>query len=329
MTWDRQWPLKPDLVLEGGNVAKDALGAVWTPDLSLLTTYHKTADALLTTANATSASTALATRMAAQVMAEYPSLWPETVRGLLVHSAAWTDRMRAQFLPAEPSKLDYLRLVRRCGFGEPDLERALWTLKNSLTLVLQETITPFQRGSSKQPALKELNVHDLPWPRETLEALLDTTVEMKVTLSYFIEPNPSTRGVRSRYRYASHGLRFDVKRPTESPSKFRKRINVAAREEDEEAPDSPQDASWLLGPRGRHRGSLHCDIWRGKAADLASRETLAVYPSIGWWKSRPHLERVDKTARYALLVTLHVPDVEVDLYTEVANQIGVQVPFGL
>ena len=40
---------------------------------------------------------------------------------------------------------------------------------------------------------------------------------MRVTLSYFIEPNPSQRG-NSRYRYQSHGLRFDVKRPTETPT---------------------------------------------------------------------------------------------------------------
>jgi hypothetical protein len=30
---------------------------------------------------------------------------------------------------------------------------------------------------------------------------------MRVTLSYFIEPNPSSRG-RSKYSYESHGLRF-------------------------------------------------------------------------------------------------------------------------
>jgi hypothetical protein len=331
LTWEGQWPLKPDLVLEGGNAARDGLGAVWSPELSLLTSNHRMADALLTTANATSAATALAARMAAQIMAAYPGLWPETVRGLLVHSAAWTDKMRAQFLPASgvPSKRDYAQLVRRCGLGEPDLTRALWTLRNSLTLILQERLTPFQRASNKDPGLKELNLHALPWPREALEALFDTPVEMRVTLSYFIEPNPSARGLRSRYRYPSHGLRFDVKRPLESGLRFRKRINAAAREDEQDTPESAEDAFWLLGPQGRHRGSLHCDIWRGRAAELASRETIAVYPAVGWWKTRPHLNRFNKAARYALLVTIHVPDIEVDLYTEVANQIGVQVPSGL
>ena len=87
LTWQRHWPLKPDIVLEGGNAAKDVLSAVWTASLSLLTTHHRPRDRLFTTANATSAATALASRMAAQIMAVYPRLWPETIRALIVHSA--------------------------------------------------------------------------------------------------------------------------------------------------------------------------------------------------------------------------------------------------
>lgn len=66
-TWDRKWPLKPDIVFEGGNAAKNALGAVWMPSLSLLTSHHAISDKFFTTANATSAATALASRMAAQL----------------------------------------------------------------------------------------------------------------------------------------------------------------------------------------------------------------------------------------------------------------------
>jgi hypothetical protein len=325
LTWERHWPLKPDVLLEGGNAAKDALSAVWTPSLSLLTTYRVPAERLFTTANATSAATALATRMAAQVMAEYPYLWPETVRALLVHSATWTDAMRDTFLPENAGKKDHVQLVRRCGFGVPNLQRALWTVHNSLTLVVQEELTPFQREGGKQATLRELQVHSLPWPREALENLQDTVVEMRVTLSYFIEPNPSARGVRSRYRYESHGLRFDIKRPLDSAEKFRKRINKAARADDEDAPDSEEDANWLLGKQNRHRGSLHSDIWKGSGAQLANRDLIAVYPALGWWKTRPRLERFNKTARYALVVSITAPNVETDLYTEVANQVGVQI----
>ncbi len=324
LIWPRHWPLKPDVVLEGGNAAKDSLSAVWMPSLSLLTTHHRPADRLFTTANATSAATALASRMAAQIMAEYRDLWPETIRALIVHSAEWTGTMKRSFLPrtGNPSKQDYQRMIRRCGFGVPNLDRALWSVADSLTMVIQESLHPFKREAGKQPTLRDMHLHSLPWPRDVLEDMGETQVEMRVTLSYFIEPNPSRRG-RSRYRYESHGLRFDVKRPLESIDNFRNRINSAARDEEEGTRRSGDDPLWLIGKQGRHRGSLHGDIWRGSAAELASRGYIAVYPSLGWWKTRTVLERYNQAARYALIVSIRAPESNVDLYAEVADQIRV------
>ena len=327
LIWQGHWPLKPDVVFEGGNVAKDALGAVCLPSLSLLTSFHIPSERLFTTANATSAATALAVRMAAQLMAAYPDLWPETIRGLIVHSAEWSDSMVQMFLPefGKPSKSDYTQLVRHCGFGVPNLDRALWSVSNSLTMVVENHLHPFQREGSNQPKLRDMNLHRLPWPLDELEALGETPVEMRVTLSYFIEPNPSERGFRSRYRYESHGLRFDVKRPYESEDDFRARINVAARDEEEGTRGRGGDSAWLIGTNNRHKGSLHSDIWRGSAADLASRGTLAVFPALGWWKTRPRHERYDNTARYTLIVSIRAPETKVDLYTAIANQIAVPV----
>ena len=331
LTWERHWPLKPDIVFEGGNAAENPLGAVWLPSLSLLTTHYRPADRLFTTTNATSAATALTARFAARIMVIYPDLWPETIRALIVHSAEWTDTMKSQFLPANgvPSKNDYIQLVRRCGFGVPDIDQARWSVENSLTLVVEQRLQPFKRTGSGQPTLRDMHLHDLPWPRDVLEDLGETPVEMRVTLSYFIEPNPSRCGHRSRYRYESHGLRFDVKRPLESTDEFRKRINRAARDEGEGSPGgSGGDSEWLIGTQGRRRGSLHCDTWNGTAADLASRGVIAVYPTAGWWKSRPALERYDKSARYALVVSIRAPEVDVDLYAEVENRIAVAVDAG-
>ena len=334
ITWQPHWPLKPDIVLEGGNAAEDRLSAVCLASLSLLTTHHRPTDRLFTTTNATSAATALASRLAAQILTVYPNLWSETIRALIVHSAEWTDTMKLSFLPTTkiPTKLDYSNLLRRCGFGVPNIDRALWSVKNSLTMVVEESLHPFKRVASNSPVLRDMQLHNLPWPRDILESIGNTQVEMRVTLSYFIEPNPSQRG-RSRYRYESHGLRFDVKRPHESTDEFRKRINLAARDEDEGTRSSGNDPMWLIGTQGRHKGSLHSDIWRGTAADLASRDNIAVYPTSGWWKTRPKLERYDQVARYALVVSIKAPEVytdlfteiNVDLYTEVANQIATQV----
>ena len=324
LTWQAHWPLKPDIVLEGGNAAKDSLSAVWSSSLSLLTTHHRPADQLFTTTNATSAAAALASRLAAQVMAVYPGLWPETIRALIVHSAEWTEAMKRMSLPQDkdPTKQDYSNLLRRCGFGVPDIDRVLWSVGNSLTMVVEESLYPFKRETGRQPTLRDMHLHNLPWPCDVLESLGETPVEMRVTLSYFIEPNPSRRGTLSRYRYESHGLRFDVKRALESTDDFRKRINLVARDEEEGPRRSGSDPQWLIGTQGRHRGSLHSDIWRGTAADLASRGAIAVYPTAGWWKTRPALDRYDQTARYALVVSIKAPEVDVDLYTEVANLIS-------
>ncbi|MBJ54082.1 MAG: hypothetical protein CMQ46_02310 [Gammaproteobacteria bacterium] len=326
-TWQPHWPLKPDVVFEGGNAAHDSLSAVWMSSLSLLTTNADLTDRLFTTTNATSAATALAARMAAQLMAEYPSLWPESVRALMVHSARWTEAMCNTFLPAKgkPSKGDIADLIRHCGFGIPDLDRAMWSMDNSLTLVCEDRLYPFQRRPGKDASLRDMNLHRLPWPLDELEALGETPVEMRVTLSYFIEPNPSARGVTSRYRYESHGLRFDVRRAHESEQDFRNRINAAARDEEEKTKTDGRDANWLLGTNNRHRGSLHSDVWHGTAADLASRGVIGIYPAVGWWKTRHALERYNQAARYSLIVSIHAPEVDVNLYSAVAAKVAMPV----
>jgi hypothetical protein len=290
----------------------------------LLTTHHQPFDRLLTTANATSAATALAAHMSAEVRAAYPNLWAETVRALIVHSADWTESMKAMFLPSngKPKKRDYAYLVRHCGFGVPDIERALWSAGNSLTLIAQDRIQPFNKPAGKDPKLCEMNLHQLPWPLDALRDLGETEIEMRVTLSYFIEPNPSARGVSARYRYESHGLRFDVKRPLEEVDEFRARINVRARDLDDTGRGDSNDPNWLIGTNERHKGSLHSDIWQGSASDLAERGVLAIYPVAGWWKTRKKLGRYNNRVRYALLVSIHAPDVDVDLYTPVANSIA-------
>ncbi|NWB90271.1 S8 family peptidase [Pseudomonas agarici] len=322
--WISHYPLKPDVLFEGGNLIHDELlGPATAGELSLLTTHNRPVDRHLTLATATSAATSLCSRMAAQLMAAYPARWPETIRALIVHSAGWTDAMKQMFLPQNrnPTKQDYERLVRHCGFGVPSLDRAKWSASNSLTLIVEDTLQPFKKLRGKDPSPREMHLHELPWPKDELEALGATDVEMTVTLSYFIEPNPSARG-RSRYRYESHGLRFDVKRPTEDVPRFRARVNAAALDDENGVPNQDNDPAWTLGKQKRHRGSLHQDTWNGTAAELASRGYLAVYPSLGWWKTRGALERYDSPARYALIISIKVPEVDTDIYSVIAEKIA-------
>ena len=326
-TWDKAWPLKPDVVFEGGNVGKDALGATGMHSLNLLTTHFKPTERLFTTTNATSAASALCARMAAQLMAAYPQLRPETIRALIVHSAEWTEAMRQMYLPAgkTPTKNDCARLIRHCGWGVPDLDRARWSASNSLTLIVEDLVHPYQKIKGESPKSRDMNLHALPWPKDELEALGATKVQMRVTLSYFIEPNPSARGTASKYHYPSHRLRFDVRHHLETTEDFLARINAAAAMDDDEQHTNPKDPDWLLGERQRHKGSIHQDTWEGTAADLASRGFLAIYPAMGWWRTRPKLERYDLPARYSLIISIRTPQTDIDLYNAVAAQIATPV----
>ncbi len=326
--WQSAWPLKPDVVFEGGNAGKDRLGAIGINSLNLLTIHNQPQERLFTTTNATSAASALGARLAAQLMAAYPALRPETIRALIVHSAEWTAAMKAGYLPAHglPSKSDYVNLIRHCGWGVPNLERALWSAGNSLTLVVEDMVHPFQKVTGKGVVSRDMNLHAIPWPKGQLLALPpETQVELCVTLSYFIEPNPSARGTSSKFHYPSHRLRFDVQRPLDATTDdFVTRINAAAEREDNGDPIDPRDPHWLLGERQRHRGSLHQDIWRGTAAELANRGFIAVYPAKGWWRTRPAQDRYGLPARYSLVVSIRTPETEIDLYTSIAQQVAAE-----
>ena len=334
VTWlNTPWPYKPDVVFEGGNAAIDAVSPVTMHSLSLLTTHHQPTERLLTTTNATSAASALCARMAAKIMAQYPHLWPETVRALIVHSAEWTPQMKKDFLSTKLRKEDYARLIRYVGYGVPNLDTALWSLSNSLILIVQDSLQPFQKSPGKDPAPRDMHLHRLPWPQEVLSEMGEMQIEMRVTLSYFIEPNPGVveRGIKGRYRYESHGLRFEVKRPTEDETSFRMRVNKRARDEEEGSYDGQggSDPAWRLGTKLRHLGSIHSDTWVGTAADLAERGILAIYPTIGWWKTAVKLERYNNQARYALVVSIKAPEATVDLYNEIANKIKIQTPIAI
>ena len=78
--------------------------------------------------------------------------------------------MNRMFLPpnGNPSKADYRNLLRRCGFGVPDLGRAMWSVSNSLTMVVQETLHPFKKDPGKQTATRDMHLHSLPWPVDML-----------------------------------------------------------------------------------------------------------------------------------------------------------------
>lgn len=324
LTWERQWPLKPDVVLEGGNWAALGDECVCPDDLGLLTTYRDPATRHFDVFRDTSAATALAGNLAGRIWATMPERWPETIRALIVHSANWTPAMKGQFSGAT-SEQHKRALLRKYGYGVPSYALAVFSAANDLTLIAEDELQPFWKDPNGGIKSRNMNLHLLPWPRTELENLGELEVELRVTLSYYIEPNPGERGWLRRHRYQSHNLRFAVKRALESVDAFRGRINKAATTEEEGfgAIDAGSD-HWYLG-RIRNVGSIHSDYWHGTAAELAQRSAIGVYPVGGWWKENPSHLRYDRTVRYALIVSIRAMNGEIDIYTPVRVQIATPV----
>ncbi|MFQ5615463.1 MAG: S8 family peptidase [Anaerolineales bacterium] len=328
-TWPvHKWPIKPEVLFEGGNVARGPNDSIFdTEDLKLISTSHNPIVAQFAPFCATSAAAAQASWMAARIQALYPTAWPETIRALIVHTAQWTDTMRTQFLRNQ-SKAEYARLLRICGYGVPNLERALYCATNSLTLISQAELQPYDRRD-RQYISHEMHLYNLPWPSDVLLELGETQVEMRVTLSYFVEPGPGEVGWQDRYRYPSHALRFAINGSGESEEEFVQRVNRQARDNDEHpGTQGPRD-KWVIGKNTRDVGSIHSDIWQGTAAELSQSNRIVVYPAVGWWRERHHLERWNKRCRYSLVVSIQTPAEHIDIYTPVAVQVGIAVPVAI
>ena len=284
LMWAPKWPIKPEILMDGGNVATNGTDYTSCPDLSLLTTGHRPLIRKFSTIWATSSATAQASHMAARIFAEYPEIWPETVRALLVHSARWTPQMKAQFCTEDGKKTGRRQLLRTCGYGIPDINRAIQCMNNSVNLIVEGEIQPYEKKDGHK-GMKEMHLHQIPWPTEVLQDLGETEVEMRVTLSYFIEPGPGEKGWNNRYRYPSCGLRFDVINANETVEDFKKRINVKMRDDSDDRGEGTSGSSrWYLGSENRDVGSLHSDFIKTSAVELCNANYLAVYPVVGWWR---------------------------------------------
>jgi Subtilase family len=310
-------PYKPELVFEAGNRAVNPgrTEVLTMGSLSLLTTGHD-ATLPLVPFEATSAAAAQGARMAARLMALNPGFWPETIRALMVHSAEWTQPMVAA-IDATLNKRERYQLIRRFGYGVPDFDRANASAINHLAMIAQSKIRPFQMQGNRK--FNECHYYTLPIPGDLLEQLENEPVELKVTLSYFIDPNPGLSANVDSQRYQSHGLRFDLQRPRETLPQFRRRVNASERENPlRRGSAAPADARWILGQDSVSAGSLHCDVWRGPAIELLGRNMLCVKPVNGWWRNRASPEVCNRQTRYALVVSLKTRDVKFDIHTPIS-----------
>lgn len=311
--WDTQWPNKPDIVFEGGNAITDGHFVSSHPELNPISLDKDFTTNLFLPFGGTSSAAAFAAKMAADLKMLNPSYWPETIRGLMVHSADWTDQMLSgKDLNREG---DRKPLIRSVGYGVPNFDKAAYSSKNSLTLIAQNYLKPFKLEGS-QVKTNEYHMYELPWPTSVLEeSLYDKNVKITVTLSYFIEPNPGARQYANNFSYHSHSLDFKMIKPLEPMKTFERRISAAA--EDLEEGESTKDEEWVIKERVRSKGSIKKDFISTTGAQLAQRNKIAIYPKGGWYKTRKKLEQYDAEIRYSLIVSIESDEVDVDIYSPV------------
>jgi hypothetical protein len=258
----------------------------------------------------TSEATARAGGLAASIWTAEQSLLPAAVRGLMTHASTWTAEMTKQF----PNKDERLAI---CGLGVPDAELALACAADRATVIFEDSMpnaVPTEqpkkappktaRGKATERKLKRVvKFFRLPVPEELLLDDPHRQAELRVTLSYFPEPNTFRRQV-------SRGLdlKWDMQGPNEKWRDFELRINKLARGE---TPKKSTGTSfkWDLGIARRSRGTVQSDRWTGAASYLAGDKHIAVVPVLGWWERRPALREL--TMPFSLIVTVRAAGLDI------------------
>lgn len=299
--------------MEGGNVAYHAmLKETSHSDLSLVTTSNDMQEPL-EPFNATSAATGLAARLAARIKVENPQMSMLSIRGMMVHSARWTDEMK---------RIDNIdERMSLCGYGVPNEDMAIYSNEKCATYIFENQLRPYKQGESGN-VYDQIHYYDLPWPKELLENMGDEEVRIRITLSYYVKPSPGYAGRTDKYRYPSATLHFDMKTATETKEEFLCRRNKY------EGDKTTQNDSgrWNVKQQRRERGTVQSDWIECTAADLAEMDKIVVYPGPGWWKERK-LNNVGNSVPYSLIVSVETK--ETDIYsaieTAISNRIGVSI----
>lgn len=299
--------------MEGGNVAHhQVIGNCVLPELDLVTTCPDFNKEPLMGFDATSASTALAARLAARIKTANPEISALSVRALMIHSAAWTNEMKS--LSQSPSGI-----MKYCGYGVPNEQRALVSNDTHATFIVENELIPFKADGT----YKEMHFYALPWPKELLEQMYDETVKLRVTLSYYIEPSPSFKSDYNRYRLSSAGLTFDVKTAHETKEQFIARKNKLRPVEEKGKNDRNR---WEIGITLRGNSTVQSDWFECTARELAECNDIAVFPQSGWWKFRK-IENVHNRIKYSLVVSIE--SAETEIYDAVRIAVGQVIPIVL
>ncbi len=236
------------------------------------------------------------TRIAARLQSLLPQESCLLYRALIVQSAQWPDW--ATIL----SRDQQANLLRRIGFGTPDIDRATTNTDFRTTFITQGE-------QSLGPG--DCHIYQVPIPSILRSPADDYDVRIDVTLSYAAPPRRTRRTVQG---YLAIWLDWISNGKGESFSDFRDR----AVKRDVEPPKSPGAIGWMIESQGnwgtipdirRNIGTVQKDWAIVKSNALPDDFCIAVRGHQGWSRDP------DAAARYVLVVTFDIVGQEIPIYT--------------
>jgi hypothetical protein len=296
--------VKPELVELAGNLAYDPLTRNWIdndPGLRVVTTSPRFAtDALLGFASGSSFSAPKVAFLAARLVERYPDASPNLLRALLVQSAR---------LPAGVAALDRVAAMRLCGFGVPNLDRALFCRPQRVTLYYEGQIVP-----------DEVKLFEIPVP----VAFASAKGSKSITVSVAYDPPVS---VVHRDRPAGVHLTWRLARGDVPVSIVEDAIAAEAELEGEDTPAPAPKAKAIakkkspfrtgdLPVRLQQRGTVQKNVFSWTRGTYGDTYRLAVIAKA----TRPAHAR--KTQDFAVVVTLECVDDSVNVFNLVRTRLG-------
>jgi hypothetical protein len=168
---------------------------------------------------------------------------------------------------------------------------------------------------------RKVKLYRLPIPADLLSDA-DPDVDLRVTLSYFAEPN-----ILGRRFYRGLDLKWDMQGPHESETEFLQRINALKRPLDANGNPmkvkSKKSFPWDIGMQLRSRGTVQSDRWRGRMSALVGDKLIAIIPVLGWWEQRQSLKMEELP--FSLVVSVRGPGVYAAIKPRIEAEAGISV----
>jgi len=251
----------------------------------------------------TSFSTPKVAHIAAEIEKNFPDLPALLYRALIAQSARWPDYSRGF------DNSGCQTLLRRIGYGIPDLDRA--THNNDYRITL---ITP----SISEIGEDEAHIFKIPIPEELNSVGEDYTILLEVTLSYVAAPRRTRRYIKG---YLSSWVDWCCSKIGEDSEVFARRIlETGASIEDD------GDFNWMIGDavnRGRindfsrKNGTLQKDWCIIQSNQLSDAFCIAVRGHKGWGSLLK--------AKYSLVISLEAINQDIPIYEPIRTMINVEV----